>query len=138
MIHSTELERLLARLLKSGRLKRLPKSHKEQKIFAALAASIFDPQKRYSENELNEQLADWLSGFVRSASLDHVTVRRYMVDLGFLLRDAKGSVYRTNQAVISTVISPDARMVQPAEIYEAQRLESAMRRRVHADGQHTK
>ena len=85
VIDRSEMERLLARLMKSGPMKRLPKSHKEQKIFVALAASILDPQKTYSEPELNDQLADWLSSFTRAASLDHVTIRRYMVDYGFLL-----------------------------------------------------
>lgn len=131
MIDRAELELLLARLLKSGRMKRLPKSHKEQKIFVALAASILDPRKAYNESELNEHLADWLSAFVRTNSLDHVTVRRYMVDLGFLLRDPEGRIYRTNQAVIGTVITPAARMVQPAQIFEEQSILRAQRRHAH-------
>lgn len=131
MLDDTDIDRLLRRLLKPGRMRRLPKSSNDARAFLALAASVLDPREDYSEQALNEQLADWLAGFASTSSLDHVTVRRWLVDLNFLMRDASGSSYRTNQAVINTVITPEARMVQPAVIHGEMTTERVARRHGH-------
>jgi hypothetical protein len=47
----------------------------------------------YTEDEINEAIVEWQKqrgGFI---DLDHVTLRRYLVDLGFLDRNPSGSVY---------------------------------------------
>ena len=131
MLDENDMETLLRRLLKPGRMKRVPKNRNEAQAFLALAASVLDPRMDYTEQELNEQLADWLAGFARTSSLDHVTIRRWLVDLNLLLRDAPGSSYRTNQAVINTIITPEARMVQPAVILQEVSADRMARRRAH-------
>ena len=125
-----EVEDLFRKLFKSGdRLQRLPKNPRELEIVLALAASVMDPRAEYSEPELNEILAEWMSGFTNPRRLDHVTLRRFMVDYAFVLRDTPGTSYRSNQAVISAAIHPDARSVQPHLIYESAVRERALRRR---------
>ena len=47
----------------------------------------------YSEDEINEAIIAWQSRHGGFLDLDHVTVRRYLVDLGFLDRNPSGSVY---------------------------------------------
>lgn len=110
-------------------MRRMPKNRKDTEILLALAASTFDPQKVYSEKEVNEHLSEWLLGFAKPAGVDHVTVRRYLVDYYFLLRDVPGMSYRTNQAVISSVIDADARSVQPRAILDEALKERARRKR---------
>ena len=123
-------EALFRKLFKSGmKLRRLPKNRAELEVFLALAASVLDPQAVYSEPELNLQLAEWMADFTHTARLDHVTVRRYLVDYRFLLRDQAGTRYRTNQVMINTAIEPDARSVLPARIYEQAHHQRAARRR---------
>ena len=70
-------------------------------------------------------------GFTRPSALDHVTIRRYLVDYRFLLRDPAGASYRTNQTMINTVIEPAARSVQPRVLLDEIRKDQALRRRVN-------
>ena len=111
-----EVENVLRRLFNGGEIRRLPKSRRDTEALLALAASSLDPRQQYTENELNDALIEWLEGFSYQ-TLDHVTIRRYLVDLNMLLRDEPGTWYRTNQVVINTIIDPDARSIRPVEIY---------------------
>ncbi len=128
VISKQETEKLFRRLLKGGLLQRMPKSMKDSEIFLALAASVFDPQLTYSEAEVNEHLSGWLSEFASPVGVDHVTVRRYLCDFYFLLRDASGSVYTANQTVINSVIEPAARSVQPHLILGEMHQERVLRK----------
>ena len=106
-------ERIFRRLLKGGRLRRLPKSRRDTEVFLALAAAALDPRAVYAEPDVNDRLREWLEPF---ALIDHVTVRRYLVDYSMLLRDAAGSSYRANQAIISKVIDAEVRSLLPGDI----------------------
>ncbi len=97
-------------------MRRMPKSRKDTEVFLALAASILDPRTAYSESEVNELLVEWMTDFTSPSGMDHVTVRRYLVDYRFLLRDVSGSTYRTNQTIINKFIEPAARSIQPGNI----------------------
>ncbi|MBT4160412.1 MAG: DUF2087 domain-containing protein [Gammaproteobacteria bacterium] len=122
-------EAALRRIFNGGVMRRLPKSKKDTEMLLALAASALDPQAIYSEAEVNSALADWMAGFTDPVTLDHVTIRRYLVDRALLLRDTPGSVYRTNQAVINRVIEPEVREIQPELILQEVRKDRAGRKR---------
>ena len=124
-----QTEAMFRRLFRAGALKRMPGARADTEIFLALAASIFDPRACYPEADINEHLRDWLSAFADTARLDHVTVRRYLVDYAFLLRDASGGAYRANQAIINRAILPEARATQPRELLEEAQQERALRKR---------
>ena len=96
----------------------MPKGQQDTLVFLAVAAATFDPQKTYTESEVNDHLRQWMSGFVDLVMLDHVTVRRYLADYRYLVRDVAGSRYRANQAVINLAIEPEARMVQPWDLLQ--------------------
>ena len=114
-------------------MRRLPKTRQDTDIFLALAASVLDPQATYSEADLNNLLVEWMNSFVDPAYLDHVTVRRYMVDASMLLRDAEGSHYRANQVIINRVITPEARTLCPDEVLASLQAERAARKRAAAE-----
>jgi len=116
VINKQQAERVLRRLLKGGIMKRLPRNRKDAEILLALAASYLDPQSRYSESEVNQLLREWMEDFTCPIAMDHVTVRRYLVDFNFLLRDQPGSWYITNQTIINKVIEPAARSIRPGFI----------------------
>lgn len=111
-----EIEALFRRLFRGGEIRRLPKSQREADAFLALVAAWLDPRETYPEQALNERLCEWLEGVTCPVAMDHVTVRRYLVDFNFLIRDESGSRYRANQAVINRMIEPEARSVQPRQI----------------------
>ena len=129
MIKKQQTEIVIRRLLKGGVIKRIPRRKKDAEVFLALAASSFDPQSAYTESETNEHLIEWLAGFTCPFALDHVTVRRCLVDFCFLSRDQSGSSYTTNQTLIGNVIEPAARSVQPRYVLEEVQREKDQRKR---------
>ena len=50
----------------------------------AAAALAFDPQREYSEAEVNEVLKAWLAGAGAMLATDHVELRRWLVDCGLV------------------------------------------------------
>ena len=124
-----QMEQILRNLFNGGKLERLPKNRRHAEALLALAAASLDSQSEFTEPELNSILGDWLADFADPVFLDHVTVRRYLVDLGMLLRDAEGSRYRTNQPVIGRIIEASTRSVNPRVVYQAVQAERALRRR---------
>lgn len=98
----------------------------------ALAASSFNAKQKYSEQEVNDHLVHWLKGFTCPTGLDHVTVRRYLIDLKFLLRNPSGSSYWTNEAEIASVLTSEARTVHPRDVLsEIQREREERKRAIH-------
>jgi hypothetical protein len=47
-----------------------------------------------SEREVNDRLRQWLAGPGAMLATDHVELRRWLVDLGFVERDGYGRAYR--------------------------------------------
>ena len=75
--------------IREGRLLRLPaKWERKKAALAYIAGRSFQAGRAYSEREVNERLAGWASG-----NIDHVTLRRYLVDLRHLVRDNDGCTY---------------------------------------------
>lgn len=130
MIDKQQTEIVLRRLFQGGVIRRMPKTRKDTETFLALAASNLDPRIKYSESEVNKELAEWMADITCPIGLDHVTLRRYLVDLCFLLRDAPGSSYSANQTVINNAIDPSARSIQPRSILEDVQRERDQRKRV--------
>ena len=93
--------RTLRRLLANGRLVAVPKRLADQEILLALAASRLDPRETFSESEVNERLKGWLQTISEPFGIDHVTIRRMLVDSGLLARTTSGSTYRVNREMAS-------------------------------------
>jgi hypothetical protein len=104
----------LKRLLANGRLTMMPKRPSDQELVAALAASRFDPQKIYTEAEVNGQLTAWLGCISEEFGIDHVSLRRLLVDLRLLVRTSSGSTYRVNETKAGDLDA--VRTVDPAVI----------------------
>ncbi|WP_434444508.1 DUF2087 domain-containing protein [Lentzea sp. E54] len=79
----------LAPFVRGDKLISLPVAHeRRRKILEHVASHAFVPQTYYEEKEINERLRSWCDG----GELDHVTIRRYLVDLGLLERG--GGLYQ--------------------------------------------
>ncbi len=68
-----------------GRITRLPAKLSRKNKLSLQLLEIFQPGVEYSEPELNEMLKAYLDDFA--------LVRRTLVDMGYLQRDAYGKVY---------------------------------------------
>ena len=111
-----DVEELLRRLLQSGRLEGFPRNPRHLDAVLAIAARTLDRRRPYAEWEINEALAEWLAS-VR-ADLDHVTLRRRMVDCGFLKRRTDGSRYFLNFGRVAGVLGDPAAEVDAGAIID--------------------
>ena len=73
-----------------GRLTTIPAKHTKRLVVLDALAQLFEPGERYLETEVNARL--------RGAHDDVAALRRYLVDEGFLSREA-GVYWRTGGTV---------------------------------------
>ena len=105
-LSSRDAEAVLRNLLRTGALQALPTHPHVLDTLLALATGGLARQRPYAEWEVNESLSAWLES-VR-AKVDHVTLRRRMVDLGFLKRTNDGSRYYLNFGRVNGVLGDGA------------------------------
>lgn len=71
----------------------LPKKRVELQMLLLSTILNLDPDTTYSEPQINKELRHWISRFGTNLTIDHVTLRRHLVDESILLRDQNGSSY---------------------------------------------
>ena len=123
------VEALFRRLLQSGRLEVLPRNPEHLDTMLAVAAGGLIRHRPHAESEVNEVLADWLRS-VR-ADIDHVTLRRRMVDCGFLKRTADGSRYFLNYGRVAGVLGDPAIEVDVGAVADDVLFERESRKHVY-------
>ncbi len=107
-----------------------------------LFASIIVPlavDRTYTEPEVNQALRAWSSGIGRTIDIDYVSLRRYLVDEGYLVRDPAGTMYRVGTEVIAERFEPAIGALDPAALIEAaqeRRLQRKRRRQEDAHPSH--
>jgi hypothetical protein len=85
-----EESRVLATFVKEGRIVTMPTRRSKRLVVLDHVAQSFEPGRTYPEPEVNEVL--------RTYHEDVAALRRYLVDEGFLTRDA-GTYWRTGGTV---------------------------------------
>lgn len=83
--------RVLRAFVRDGRLLSIPAAHAKRQVVLDLLAQEFEPGRRYAERQVNAILGRWHP--------DTAALRRYLVDDGFLQREAgeywrAGGTYR--------------------------------------------
>lgn len=120
-------ESALRRLLANGPLTGMPTRRDDAVLLLRIAASRFAAGRAYREAEVNDVLRDWLATFSAPHGIDHVSMRRYLADAGYLLRDSAGAQYRLNPAKAGERLDVDL-----AALLEEIRASRAARKRAHA------
>jgi len=120
----------LKRLLANGPLTAVPKRPSDQQLLVTLAAAQFEPQKSYREVEVNEALKAWIATFCEPHGIDHVTLRRLLVDSRLLTRTTSGSTYRVNRERLAEIGAVGT--IAPAEVLSEIRSERESRKRRRA------
>jgi len=88
-------KRLVDLCLRSG-LAGFPKDHVNQHILFKSAVLTIGEPGSLTEREVNEKLIFWLSHISRIKEIDHITLRRRLVDTGYLTRNNDGSCYQVS------------------------------------------
>ena len=95
----------------------------------AAAARAFDAAREYRERAVTDALRAWLAGPGAMLDVDHVELRRWLVDTGVLARDGYGRAYalgtpRADVAAAVTALAPH----DPAALARAACAEETARR----------
>ena len=130
MTTEKETRQALKRMLANGPLTGLPVRRSDLELLLGLALSQFDARRAYTEAEVNERLSAWLETFCGPFGVDHVTVRRCLVDSQYLERDRAGTTYRIHPHRNATIEEAAGR--EPANVLAEISSERATRKRQHA------
>jgi hypothetical protein len=76
----------------------LPKDESDQHILLKSMVVSFGQTTGLSEQQVNEKLGTWLANYSQIADLDYVTLRRRLVDTGYLVRSSDGTRYEVAAA----------------------------------------
>ena len=76
----------------------LPKKALDLNILLYSSVLGLEAGRPYSEGELNAELQRWILGFAGNFGLDHVTLRRFLIDEKYLRRDPAGMAYQLEPA----------------------------------------
>jgi hypothetical protein len=71
-----------------------PRKRRDREILMKSIVLGLDGGREYREREINERLIAWSREVAPAIQVDHVTLRRLLVDHGHLERTADGSQYR--------------------------------------------
>jgi len=122
---------ILRRLLANGPLTGYPTRRTDEDLLLRMAASRFEFGRSYREAEVNEILRTWLDTFCAPYGIDHVTMRRRLVDTRFLVRDTAGTEYHLAAAKARELVKDTTLNQDPAHVLEEIRHEREARKRQH-------
>ena len=91
------MEEFAERLIQLGarwQSRPLPRRRFDREILMKSILLVLDSGRIYSEREINAELELWNVEVVPAIDTDYVTVRRMLVDYGYLERTADGRAYR--------------------------------------------
>jgi hypothetical protein len=97
VIDAEEYARRLRVMLGPGTSGGLPRRQRDRWILLHAIAAKFGENDRLSEKEATARIQDFLMGREDSLGLDAVTLRRALVDYGFIDRDDHGRDYRRSK-----------------------------------------
>lgn len=92
-ISSEEFNKRLVELCSRSGLSGLPRRSRDRHILLKSVALTLDRTREYSEREINRELRSWLTDVGKTLGLDHVELRRSLVDQEYLGRGKDGSRY---------------------------------------------
>ena len=103
-ITASEFKNRFAALILGGR--DLPKKRQDRHILFISSILGLIPGRQYTESELNDELRKWTALFGGNFGLDHVTLRRFLVDERYLKRDSAGASYELETSDLPYTFDP--------------------------------
>jgi hypothetical protein len=130
-------KRLAELCLRSG-MPDFPKDNLDRQILLKSAALLVgNTGALYNEKEINEKLQLWLLKVCQIPHFDHVTLRRYLVDAGYLLRSSDGGQYQVVQpGGLAPLFEPDVEQLDVIKVIQDAREEIARRKREYMEKSH--
>jgi hypothetical protein len=101
--------------------RRFPRRTRDREILMKSIRMEIDHTRAYREREINELLCDWRRAVAPAIDVDHVTLRRLLVDHGHLERTADGRSYRLGFPARPMVFELEVDTVDPRATIAAYR-----------------
>ncbi len=112
-IDATEFKERLAALCLQGRS--WPRQPRDRYILLKSMILLREPQRIHTEKEVNARLVEWVNELDQILYIDHVTLRRYLVNDEFLSRDLAGRSYWVNTDEVGKLFKEEIDPVQAVE-----------------------
>jgi hypothetical protein len=128
MISEQQFKISIARQFGDSHATGFPKRRQDQLIFLGAATLYLARQSIDEEKQLNAKLTDWLKEMGAEQAIDHVTLRRYQVDFGFVERDRAGNHYRICHAKLNQLFEAAIFELNPYAIVGQAQAEREIRR----------
>ena len=128
------IKRLVA-LCTSGGGRGMPSHPRDLQILLKSMALCFSSSNNYSEKQVNERLKVWLREVGQNVEIDHATLRRYLVDAGYLRRDKAGQIYQLIEGWKKELFDPDVELLLPAVLIEEARQKVLARKQAYLEKQ---
>ena len=125
-------ERLAMLCLKKGG-RGLPRKADDQHLLFKSIALTLDARAAYSEADINLALTTWLDSVGQLIEIDHVTLRRHLVDAGYLARDPSGTTYRLRTEAGAALFEPAIDALDPLAVIEEARQQQEEKKRAYLD-----
>jgi hypothetical protein len=134
-ITSDEFRKRILDLCVRSNLEFFPRKKKDRHILLKSIVLTFDSDRKYTEKEINEKLKKWIEKVNRCSRINHVVLRRALVDDGYLLRKADGSAYSLNISnEITDRFEPEVDKVDTFQVVSDARKDAEDRRKKHTGG----
>jgi hypothetical protein len=132
-IRIAEFKNRLAVLCLRGGGAGFPRKQRDQYILFKSITLMLETERDYTEAELNEGLVKWLSQVGRTVEVDHVSLRRYLVDAGYITRDRAGRRYRVNRKQTAGLFEAGIEEINPVAVVEEAYREAEERKRKYLE-----
>lgn len=132
-ITSQAFEAQFPRLILSAR--DLPRKALPFNILLISAILRLDPERTYTEAEINAELQRWILEFGRDLPLGHAELRRFLVDAGYLTRDKAGSSYMVEPDSGSFTYDGSIHQLDIVQLVAEARAAREARRRAHTQAE---
>ena len=115
LIGVSEFRRLLENV---SRGKGFPRKRRQQHVLLKSIALLLEQKQDYSERQINDTVQKWLDTIGRSLEIDHISLRRSLVDEGYLTRDRAGRHYRVGEGNTNGIFEQAVNAVNPVTVIE--------------------
>ena len=136
-ISSEDFKSRLATMCAQGGGRGLPRNQRDQHILFKSITLTLDPAKPYTETELNLALGQWQTEVGQMIEIDHVSLRRHLVDAGFVSRDSAGLTYHVSADNWVDLFEPDVATINPAAVIIEAQLDRERRKQEYLNQQNT-
>ena len=132
-ICTREFEQRMIALCLGGVGPALPRRRRDRHILLKSVVLLLGHGRAYTEAAINDLLESWLDAVGPAVRLDHVSLRRHLIDRGYVVRDPAGGTYQVCPSQARRCLfEPGVDDVNPLAAVRAARAEREERRRRHS------